>query len=300
MASASILWSSVLPVLKTLEVQLNQQLSLQFGNQRIHTFLAQRSDWDGFQRGLKAVEKLPLCTSLKLKRSPFATEEELLDVLKKTPDLSSLEISWFPLTDLFFPELTKLCAKLEKVNFAFCKEITDDSLDSLLALSSLTHIDIAGCVKITGNSFTNVKQGAPLTYLNLNHIVELSDETMQQILSVHTSLHSLFLGGCKKLTFTAFKERPLPSLEKLSLASWCLSDEQLSLISSQTPGLTFLNLNQSSGYTWKGLAAALQKWPKLEHLEFVSAQLGPEDAYAEQVKKPAHPINVIWSLANRY
>ncbi|MBS0616179.1 MAG: hypothetical protein JSR58_06480 [Verrucomicrobia bacterium] len=295
MASAAVLWSFVLPTVTALEVRLNTNLKVKCTNQTFLLPLVQQNEWDRLQKTARSIQKLPLFTSLILRKSPFASETELLEFLKKTPSLSELEISWFSITDEFLQTVVKLCPLLETVRVSFCKEITDEGIASLMQLTKLRTLDLAGCSKITGSALTLPKAGHPLTYLNLNHLPELSTETMLTVFELHPQLKMLFLAGCKQLGGKIFESGKIPPLEKLGLAHWEISDQQLFEIAQKTPLLNFLNLNQSRGYSWKGLSRALQQWNQLQRLEFVSAKLDRDDPDAQLMARFAH-IQLIWSL----
>ncbi len=296
---AAILWSFILPSVQRLEVNLGQRIYCQINDQQLIMPHVNRSEWDRFARATKNIERLPLFTELKLTKSPFATEDELLAFLQKTPNITDLEVSWYPMTDRFLQTLSKMCPLLEHINISFCKDITDEGLEALLTLQQLKYIAVAGCCKITGEALTKTKNGLPLQHLNLNHLPQLTDETVIKILGAHSQLRELLMAGCKKMTPEAFgsEEQQLPPLEKLALASWNIPDEKLVIIAHKTPHLTFLNLNQSRGYSWKGLADALAKWNKLRHLEYVSARLDVEDPNA-QLQGLYPQVKFISSLSN--
>ena len=278
---ASVLWSFILPSVQRLEVNLGQRLYCQFNDQQIMVPQLQRREWDCFLNAIKNIQQLPLFMELKLTKSPFATEDELIALLQKTPNITHLEVSWYPITDRFLQAVSKMCPLLERINISFCKEITDEGVEALLKLRLLKHIAVAGCTQIAGEALTKPKSGLPLQHLNLNHLPKLSNEIATKMLGVHRQLKELLIASCKKMTPEFFGLEQFPPLEILNLSAWNITDEELSLIAEKTPNLTFLNLNQSRGYCWKGLASALARWNKLQHLEYVCAKLSREDPDAE-------------------
>ncbi len=286
MASVIIPWPFILTSVQRLEVNYGQRLYCQLNGRQLISSDLKWSEWDRFSRAIKTIQQLPLFKELKLTSSGFATEVALLEFLNKTPNITDLEVSSYPMTDLFLQKISRMCPKLEKINISCCNEITEEGLQALLALPRLQNINVAACPQITGKALVAAKNRPGLLRLDLSLLPELTNETVAKILQANSQLIELQMSRCTKLTPEVFGSvEQLPFLETLALDSWVITDEQLAAIAKKTPLLAFLNLNRSGGYSWKGLDDALAAWGKLRRLQYIDAKLDMKDPAAQLLKK---------------
>lgn len=157
------------------------------------------------------------------------SDEQVSHVLQKCPQLTSLIFRWAAVTEASVLQIAEYCAELRLLDLRGCKQaVTAQSLAAVFKrCSKLEAIDISfigSCDSIIDAIVTN---------------------------ATGTSLHTIFLDGCKcsELSLMRLMARFGQSLQVLSI-SWfegSLSDSSIRFISTHCPNLTKLDIRGSNG-----------------------------------------------------
>ena len=101
--------------------------------------------------------------------------------------------------------------------------LTDQGLQSVISLASLTFLDLSGCRLVTDEGMRAVRwTGTALKTLNLNWCNKVTDLGVRAVVSSCTALTALNLRHCYELTDVGV--RALSSLSALTSLNLCLTN----------------------------------------------------------------------------
>lgn len=145
-------------------------------------------------------EILKHCSQLKylnLSGCLQVNNEVLENIANSCKGLKILEISQCTkVTDKSLKQVAASCTLLESVAIRSCRKITDASLKALSQNSNISSLDVSWLM-ITDNSAKWISHCKSLTSLSLNWCIQMSESSIQAIISNCPQLVSLGLRRCK-------------------------------------------------------------------------------------------------------
>ena len=208
------------------------------------------------------------------------TEDGLNTVLKKTPNLRTLNVKGC--SSIKFTEITSsdesnsdLCEKLEHLSIAGCKSLSSCDLTSFFKTTGAKHLkslDMQDCDHMCDCSIeviSNMKL-EHLEYLNLNFCVSITDKGLQAIADGLPSLKTLLLQSVDNITSQGISQivRKCSKLTSLDLSHCCWVDNQTMerLSQARTPScLAELDIS-CANITDKGVKTIAENLHRLKHL----------------------------------
>jgi hypothetical protein len=175
--------------------------------------------------------------------STRATPAYALRVLERLPALRGLDFTaCFGLTDEHVAQIVAACPQLEYVNLTNCRRVGDGSVEALLRLARLRHVDLGGCV--------NLSRAAParlLTHANAGNFTGLG---LSGVEGITEALVEAVAATCQRL-------------ERLSLGYYGGGDGPVIAAVSANAGLRVLHLHWCERLTDAALYAAADACPRL-------------------------------------
>lgn len=199
---------------------------------------------------------------LNLINLPLISDNALRSIASSCAELSALSIESCPLIGgESFEIIGKKCLKLKAVSLVKCPSVQDSGIISLISnLPELLRLKIS--MMRVGNEVLKaiLSYGKTLQVLHLEKIKGPTEMSYSQIGAME-ELKSLKLRLCTGLTGESFKGSKFTGLKSIDIRR-CISftDEVLIELSESAKLLKCLRLEESIGFSSKGLLQALRNW----------------------------------------
>lgn len=100
---------------------------------------------------------------------PLDHRPGLVDLACRLSNLKSLKLAGSEISDTGVRAIVRVLPKLARLDLSQCYPITDDGVDSLTQLTSLSTLQLTGCTGISELSLKHLGKCKSLTYLDVRH-----------------------------------------------------------------------------------------------------------------------------------